>query len=153
MRAWNSTFKVPAKPMVRSAWKQQSSPRAIKSRGMKGVATNTAQKSFHSTLAGLGCIACRMDGNYQPLVSIHHVDGRTKPTAHWLVLPLCAGHHQDGTGVPGLIAVHPWKTRFEEKYGTQLSLLLACHDLLREQGYQIPEAAITALMKTEGGRP
>lgn len=150
MKAWNSTFKAPTKPMVRSAWKRQSRPRAIKSRGMKGAATNTAQKSFHSALAGLGCIACRKDGNYQPLVSIHHIDGRTKPAAHWLALPLCAGHHQDGTGVAGLIAVHPWKPRFEEKYGTQLSLLAACHDLLSDQGYRIPEAAITALKDKTG---
>ena len=33
------------------------------------------------------------------------------------------GHHQDGTGYAGLIAVHPWKKRFEQRYGGQYALL------------------------------
>ena len=68
---------------------------------------------------------------HNPVVSIHHVDGRTKPGAHMRVLPLCAGHHQDGTGAPGLIAVHPWKARFEARYGTQESLLQEVEELLQ----------------------
>jgi hypothetical protein len=72
----------------------------------------------------VGCIACRHDGRYNIHVSIHHIDGRTKPGCHKKVLPLCAGHHQDGTGRdPTLIAVHPYKTRFEERYGSQDALL------------------------------
>ena len=114
---------------------------------MKGRTPTAAQKRFHDALAGIGCIACRLDGNHQPIVSIHHIDGRTKPDAHWLVLPLCAGHHQDGTGVPGLIAVHPWKKRFEDCYGSQLDLLGACHNALRDRGYEVPEAAVEALDK------
>jgi hypothetical protein len=40
------------------------------------------------------------------------------------VLPLCAGHHQDGTGNnKELIAVHPYKARFEARYGAQMKLL------------------------------
>ena len=53
---------------------------------------------------------------------------------HLRVLPLCAGHHQDGTGIPGLIAVHPWKRRFEDRYGSQDELLQRCHGLLAEVG-------------------
>jgi hypothetical protein len=73
--------------------------------------------------AEIGCIACLMDGVMTPEVSMHHIDGRTKPGAHFETLPLCAGHHQDGTGKPGLIAVHPWKARFEERYGSASWLL------------------------------
>lgn len=98
---------------------------------MKGCKPTAAEKRLHDQLATLGCIACRMDGVYQPVVSIHHIDGRTKPGAHMKVLPLCAGHHQDGTGIPGLIAVHPWKARFEAAYGKQLDLLSRCMDLLK----------------------
>lgn len=100
---------------------------------MKGCKPTAAEKRLHDQLATLGCIACRMDGVYQPVVSIHHIDGRTKPGAHLKVLPLCAGHHQDGTGMPGLIAVHPWKGRFQEKYGHQLDLLAMCMDFIKEQ--------------------
>lgn len=38
------------------------------------------------------------------------------------VLGLCGPHHQD-SGDPRFIAVHPWKARFEEKYGKQEDLL------------------------------
>lgn len=97
---------------------------------MKGKTPTKAEKAFHDQLAQLGCIACFMDGHRNMEVSIHHIDGRTKPGAHLKVLPLCAGHHQDGTGIPGLIAVHPWKRRFEDKYGKQEELLALCHELL-----------------------
>ena len=97
---------------------------------MKGRTPNKAEKQFHNAIAALGCIACRADGIFTELVSIHHIDGRTKPDAHMKVLPLCAGHHQDNTGVPGLIAVHPWKKRFENRYGTQLELLAKCMELV-----------------------
>lgn len=101
---------------------------------MKGKTPSAAEKRFHAALASLGCIACRLDGRHNPIVSIHHIDGRTRPGAHLRVLPLCAGHHQDGTGIPGLIAVHPWKRRFEDRYGSQDQLLERCHELLAQAG-------------------
>lgn len=97
---------------------------------MKGRTPTAAEKVHWSRVAALGCIACRKDGLHNPMVSIHHVDGRTKAGAHMRVLPLCAGHHQDGTGAAGLIAVHPWKARFEARYGTQESLLREVEGLL-----------------------
>jgi len=99
---------------------------------MKGRNPSAAEKRFHDRLAALGCIACRIDGNHNPIVSIHHIDGRTKPGAHLRVLPLCAGHHQDGYGIPGLIAVHPYKRRFEDRYGSQYELLAMCEQLLEQ---------------------
>ncbi|NLZ11647.1 MAG: recombinase [Alcaligenaceae bacterium] len=111
---------------------------------MKGRTATLAQKHYHSLLADLGCIACRKDGIRNTPVSIHHIDGRTKPGAHWLVLPLCSGHHQDGTGAPGLIAIHPWKTRFEARYGAQRDLLKECIQLLIEQGHVLPGEALVA---------
>jgi hypothetical protein len=90
---------------------------------MKGKSRTANEKQFHDRVAALGCIACKIDGWQNNEVLIHHVDGRTKPGAHLKVLPLCAGHHQDGTGLPGLIAVHPWKSRFESKYGSQMDLI------------------------------
>lgn len=98
---------------------------------MKGTTPTKAERELHHALAGLGCIACRKDGIENAFVSIHHIDGRTKPGAHKKVLPLCAGHHQDGTGNDkSLIAVHPYKARFEAKYGAQMDLLAECMQLL-----------------------
>lgn len=81
-------------------------------------------KQFWDTVASIGCIACIKDGYRNPIVSIHHINGRTKLGAHRQVLPLCAGHHQDGTGNDkNIIAVHPFKKRFEAKYGKKEDLL------------------------------
>jgi hypothetical protein len=90
-----------------------------------------SEKRYWSKLAELGCIACAQDGIFNPVVSIHHCEGRTKDGCHMRVLPLCAGHHQDGSE-PGSdkIAVHPWKKRFEKKYGTQEYLMGYCNELL-----------------------
>lgn len=105
--------------------------KTMKSKGMKGRSPNAFEKQWHDALASLGCIACYQDGIHQPIVSIHHIDGRTKPNAHIFCLPLCAGHHQDGTGNDKqMIAVHPWKSRFEARYGTQMQLLEVCTTLL-----------------------
>lgn len=97
-----------------------------------------AEKALWTLLADrVGCIACRVDGTLNYRVSIHHIDGRTKPGAHQKVLPLCAGHHQDGTdNDKSKIAVHPWKRRFEARYGTQEELRLKCIELLGEEGLQ-----------------
>jgi len=80
-----------------------------------------AEKAHQDKVASFGCIACWLDGIANPHVSIHHVNGRTKPGAHMQVLPLCFKHHQGGT--EDSPSVHPWKRRFEERYGTQQSLL------------------------------
>ena len=45
------------------------------------------------------------------------------------VLPLCGPHHQ--TGGPGAPSIHPWKARFEAKYGTQAELLAKVAELLQ----------------------
>ena len=111
---------------------------------MKGRSANLAQKHYHSLLADLGCIACRKHGIHNASVSIHHINGRTRPLAHWQVLPLCSGHHQDGTGAQGLIAIHPWKGRFEAKYGSQSDLLKECIALLLDRGVVLPKEALAA---------
>lgn len=99
-----------------------------------------ADIELHDRMAALGCIACIKDGKFNPVVSIHHIDGRTKPGCHSLVLPLCAGHHQDGAGEDKtLIAVHPWKKRFEAYYGAQLDLLAQCMSLIAQLPQPKPE--------------
>jgi hypothetical protein len=105
--------------------------RAVLKRKQRAV--TAAEAAYWDRLANeVGCIACRVAGlptsNY---VSIHHIDGRTKPGCHMNVLPLCAGHHQQGTGEDkSLVAVHPDKARFEDLYGTQAELRALCNQYL-----------------------
>ncbi len=92
---------------------------------IKGRSVTTKQKLFHNRMAGLGCCACKKIGIFNDWVSIHHIDGRTKPWAHWFVLPLCAPHHTD-MGVAGVYSIHGHKARFESEYGTQKELFAEC---------------------------
>lgn len=109
---------------ARLAAREHKTVAKIKSRGMKGRAPTAVEKAFMDAIAGLGCIACAKDGHVNPWISLHHIDGRTKPGAHLLVLPLCAQHHQqDDTDPLGRVAVHGNKAQFEARYGSQLELL------------------------------
>ena len=100
---------------------------------MNGKSRTAAEIEFQNRISQVGCIACRHDGNRNDYVSIHHIRGRTQKGAHYDVLPLCAGHHQDGTGNDkSMIAVHPWKARFEAWYGTQYELLDECLAIIGE---------------------
>ncbi len=100
-------------------------------------APTKAEKHYWNQVAELGCIACLQDGYRNPIVSIHHCDGRTKPYAHLKVLGLCAGHHQRGanTNCPTMLAIHGDKARFEAKYGTQAELMQKTADMLEKKGY------------------
>lgn len=111
---------------------------------MKGRAVTSEQKAFHNLLAReIGCVACARLGIFNDYVSIHHIAGRTSAIAHWLVLPLCGPHHQD-SGLPGYIAIHPWKKRFELEFGTQMRILAQCIQTLIERGKKIPDEALKA---------
>lgn len=133
-------------PMVRSGFlarspflrsRESAAPR-LKSRQR---APAKAEKLLWSRMADqVGCIACHIDGHPNPIVSIHHIDGRTKPGCHSKVLPLCAGHHQDATGADKtLVAVHPDKARFEQRYGPQMDLLTLVHQLLATPAAALPQ--------------
>lgn len=102
---------------------------------MKGTNPTRADKKLWDALASLGCVACRKDGRFNPHVSIHHIDGRTKPGAHQKVLPLCHFHHQHDSS-SGVWGVHPYKACFEADYGTQEELLAECRQILGLEGKQ-----------------
>jgi hypothetical protein len=96
----------------------------IKSRGMKGRTPTAEERCFMDAIGSLGCLACAKDGVVNPWISLHHIQGRTAPGAHFLVLGLCAPHHQQDDSDPmRRLSVHGHRTQFEAKYGTQLELL------------------------------
>lgn len=109
---------------------------------MKGRSVTAQQKRWHNTLVTtVGCVACRVSMDiHNDHCSIHHVDGRTKPHAHWYVLPLCAGHHQHGYGGDGFpgFAVHGQKVAFEQAYGRQADLVQVCAKVVAESGSDVP---------------
>lgn len=106
-------------------------PKPMKSRGMKGRPPTAEEARFMGRMGSLPCIACLKDGWRNEVISLHHLDGRTKPGAHLLVLPLCGPHHQQDDSDPrGRISVHGRKATFEARYGTQRELLAECIEML-----------------------
>jgi hypothetical protein len=79
----------------------------------------------------LGCIVCRNQGMPRVPCEIHHIVGKTKPNAHYMVLPLCFQHHRMGSDKEP-ISRHPYKKRFEAAYGTEQELLDQINTLLGE---------------------
>jgi hypothetical protein len=105
----------------------------LKSRSIKGRAPTLAERERMDKIAAIGCIACKHDGIDNPHVSLHHIDGRTKPGAHLKVLPLCAPHHQqDDTDPLQRPSVHGRKETFTARYGTEADLLAECLKLIEE---------------------
>lgn len=115
-----------AKPLARAVTpKDGAQPKPKKSsRGLKGRAPTAAEQRFMDQAGQQPCMACEIDGWRNHIVSLHHVDGRTKQGAHFQVLPLCSEHHmQDDSDPRGRVSVHGRKATFTARYGTERELL------------------------------
>lgn len=132
MARGSSTLKAKA-PLAHGSVRATGKPRQ-KSLKTKQRPVTPEEKAMWDRLATeIGCVACMKHGQFNTHVSIHHVDGRTKPGCHQLVLPLCAPHHQQHDADPAhRVAVHPNKARFEKLYGTQEELMALCAELLEK---------------------
>jgi hypothetical protein len=129
MARGTSTLK--AKSSLHGAVRATGKPRQKAMKSKQRPVTPEEKLMWDRLATEIGCVACMKDGQFNQHVSIHHVDGRTKPGCHKLVLPLCAPHHQqDDTDPAGRVAVHPNKSRFEKLYGTQEELMVLCFAIL-----------------------
>nr|WP_233207467.1 Ref family recombination enhancement nuclease [Pantoea sp. ICBG 1758] len=103
-------------------------------KGLKGRTPTAAERVVMDALGKLPCIACLQHGKESPLISLHHIDGRTKPGAHLLQIPLCDYHHQLAAPAhiraefPWLVPVHAdgktgGKTNFVGLNGSERQLM------------------------------
>lgn len=89
-----------------------SKPRKASTRGLKGRTPTADERRVMDAIAKLPCTACWLHKHHQPIISLHHVNGRTAAGAHLDVLPLCRWHHQDAATkadremYPWLVPVH-----------------------------------------------
>ncbi|POW54622.1 recombinase [Candidatus Pantoea alvi] len=84
-----------------------SRTRKSSGRGTKGRTPTADERRVMNALGRLPCIACLMHGKTTEEISLHHIEGRTKPGAHKLVLPLCKWHHQHAAPAE-IRAIYPW---------------------------------------------
>ena len=94
---------------------------------MKGRTPTKAEKKWMNAICEYGCIVCWNEFGFQSRAVPHHMDGKTKPGAHFKTIPLCGEHHQ--TGDYGT-ALHEGRVAWEKKYGTQEQLLKQCQEII-----------------------
>lgn len=86
-------------------------------------APTAAERRWLDAIVAYGCIACRMDGLGVVPPAVHHILRGGVRMGHLFTLPLCdPGHHQNGAQF-GKVSRHPWKARFEQRYGSEEYLL------------------------------
>lgn len=93
----------------------------------------------------VGCIIEVLQGKTIPFTTppehtaIHHIDGQTKPGAHFLTIPLNPYYHQNGPD-----ARHVNKKRFEALCGDEMYLLECTRALVAryfgEDAVKLPES-------------
>lgn len=93
--------------------------------------TPTADERRHmNRVVSLGCIACWIsEGIYSP-AEIHHLEGKTKPGAHFKIIGLCHLHHREGGNTERYVSYHPWKNEFHKRYGSAAKLLAKVDQML-----------------------
>lgn len=110
------------------------------SKGLKGRTPTAAERVVMDALGKLPCIACLQHGKESWLISLHHIEGRTKPGAHLLQLPLCIYHHQHAAPAairaefPWLVPVHAdgttgGKSEFNRYNGTEMELMTKAYKM------------------------
>jgi len=98
---------------------------------LKGRTPTKKEEEHMRKARELGCMACIVKGYAQPhevpseYIAIHHIDGKTKPEAHFKTIGLCPEHHQHGK-----LAVHGHRADFNETFGTEYELLEIANKML-----------------------
>ena len=98
---------------------------------MKGRTPTSEERKHMQAAAALGCIICLLHHDVQTPAMIHHMDGKTKPGAHFKTFGLCHPHHQGGNDCDKYTSRHPYKKRFEERYGTETELLEIVNNMIK----------------------
>jgi len=99
---------------------------------MKGRKPTEEEKDWMDDICQFGCIVCYLefDGLYTPAVP-HHIEGKTKPGAHFQTIPLCPAHHQ--TGPYGVAFHQTGKKVWEAEHGSQIALRERIEQLIFER--------------------
>lgn len=89
-----------------------------------GKRTPTAEeRAWMDAITTIGCIACLIDGHPGTPGAVHHILRGGRRIGHMHSICLCdPGHHQNGQQ-RGMVSRHPFKARFEARYGTEPELL------------------------------
>ena len=96
-------------------------------------AVTKAEAKWMTAIVRIGCIACRVMGHDGVPGLVHHLlsDGKRR-RGHLFTICLCWLHHQAGVCDDEIVSRHPWKKKFEQRYGSEAKLLRMTKKLVRE---------------------
>ena len=90
---------------------------------MKSHKPTKKEQEWMDKIQDFGCVICqRTFRTYSP-AEIHHIEGKTAPGSHLLTIPLCYAHHRGGEDNLLYTSRHPFKKKFEKRYGSEYDLL------------------------------
>lgn len=99
---------------------------------MNGRKPTKAEQEWLDQVIDLPCIVCRLEKRGATPAEVHHINGSRKPDAHFDTIPLCVFHHRVGNDNEQYTSRHPFKKRFEKRYGTEAELLQKTREIIQE---------------------
>lgn len=105
---------------------------------LAGRVPTREERLWMDRMVQVGCIVCRLYKKVYTPAEVHHLEGKVKPNAHLLTLPLCPCHHR----LPGKAWVSraDGKKVFEAEFMPELDLLEITQALVEEmvlRGYLV----------------
>lgn len=94
------------------------------------------EQAYMTAVASIGCIICLLYLQVESPAEIHHVEGRTKPGCHFLILPLCKPHHRDEGPSKGFVSRADGKKAFEEAYMLEHDLIIVVRQAVELQQHR-----------------
>lgn len=89
---------------------------------MKTHTATAEEREWMGAIVEMGCCVCLREMDVHTPAEVHHLYGKTKPGSHLLTIPLCYAHHRGGVTNDRVTSRHPFKTRFEARYGSEEDL-------------------------------
>jgi hypothetical protein len=97
---------------------------------------------FQDAVRQIGCIVCLTHHGLHSPCDIHHILSGGRRSGEMNVLGLCVRHHRDGGDNKEWTSRHPWRLKFEKRYGTELELLERTRELVMRREDFASRAAI-----------
>lgn len=97
---------------------------------MNGRKPNKAEKEWLDQIIQLGCIVCLLEKLGATPCEAHHTNGGDN---HFDTFGLCFPHHRSGKDVEKYTSRHPFKKKFETRYGSEKELLQKTKEIIQEK--------------------
>lgn len=97
---------------------------------MNGRKPTKAEQDWLDQIVQINCIVCHLEKLGATPAEVHHTNGGDN---HFDTIPLCFPHHRAGKDVEKYTSRHPFKKKFENRYGTDKELLQKTREIIQEK--------------------